>query len=294
VLRKFGLCILAAVILAGCDKPRQKDGNEVHISLPNTNAMVRTEAPPPPFVPPSDIVVTTNAPNAIFSLRHELTIAATHDSVAAHFQNGRDACLKDADLYCILTSASLTVSKTVSAHLDVALPHEKVALFEKRLLKDLPQDGSIVPKITSRSAISENETQANADVGRQLIQAEAYRDTLEALAKRPNLTVDETIKIHEELSQAQAAVESAEAAKHASDSHIRLEHLSISFEEITTPNNSSPFENFWKDAGAIFMASIADMLLRIVNALPWLPLATLLAFFATRAMRWVRRDHKRP
>lgn len=274
-----------ALVLAGCDKPSAE--HEVELEMPRpTNAVMM--APPPPFVPPPEIIIGGRSPNALFSLQHDLTLAMPHDAVAARFAAARDACLKDKALSCVLTSASLTIERRVSARLSVALPHEKVALFEKRLMARLPQDGSGAAEVTSRSTSTENETAAAADIDRQLAQAKAYRDQLEELAKRPNLTVDEVIKIHSELKEAQDAVDTAEAAKRASDSKIVLERMNISLEEAVVPVATSPFDGFWKNARDVFTASVADMALRLVNVLPWLPLALLLAWLAARFMGRVR------
>jgi hypothetical protein len=138
----------------------------------------------------------------------------------------------------------------------------------------------------------ENETEAAGDIERQLAQAMAYRDSLEQLAKRPNLTVEEIIKIHNELTEAQTAVENVTAAKRASDSNIRLERMDISLEEMVVPPQTSAFDGFWKNARDIFMASTAEMLLRIVNALPWLPLALVLAWMAARFVRRLQIQRK--
>ncbi|MDR3528187.1 MAG: DUF4349 domain-containing protein [Rhizomicrobium sp.] len=303
MLRKTSLyCAALALVLAGCDKPDGKDKNIVHMTMPTaTNAAPQAErlyAPPPPFVPPPDIAITTEAPraNALFSLQHTLNLAMSHDAVAVRFQVARDACLKEKTLHCVLTSASISATDTVDAQLNVALPHEQVAPFKKLLLKRLPQDGASAVDVTAQSTTTENQTQAAADLDRQLAQAKTYRDSLEALAKRSNLTVDEVLKIHEALTAAQEAVDSAEAAKNASDAKIVLEHLNISLTERPVVIVVSAFDGFWKNAGDIFMTSTAEMLLRIVNALPWLPLAGLLAWLAARFVRraQIRRKHPDP
>jgi len=289
MLRKISI-LCAVLALAGCDKPSSSD-NEVHMDMPRANANAiyapppEMRSPPPPFVPPPDIII---GGRALFSLQHDLTLTMPHDSVAARFAAARDACLKDKALQCILTSASLTVEQTVSARLEVALPHDKVAPFESRLMKRLPQDGAGKVDVTSSSTTTQNETSAAADAERELAQAREYRDQLEELATRPNLTVDEVIKIHTELQQAQEALDAAEAAKRASDSKIVLERMNISFEEAAVPVTTDAFAGFWQNAHDVFMASVADMLLRLVNALPWLPIALVLAGIAARFMGRVR------
>jgi hypothetical protein len=287
MLRKSVICCaVLAFFLAGCDKPASDD-NEIHMNMPQP--MNTLQAPPPPFVPPPDIMIPGLRANTFFSVQHNLTLTMPHDSVAARFAAARDACLKDETLHCVLTSASLSVDQTISARLQVALPHDKVALFETRLLNRLPQDGNGRVEATSRSTSTENETQSAVDIDRQLTQAKAYRDKLEDLSKRPNLSVEEVIKIHSELTEAQTAVENAAAAKRASDSDIVLERMNVAFEEAIVPVERFAFDGFWKNARNVIMASTADMLLRLVNALPWLPLAFVLAWLLARFMRRLQR-----
>jgi hypothetical protein len=290
MIRRILVTACAVLVIAGCGK--SDDQQEVHLSMPNANAMPRDAAmyaPPPPFVPPPDIVIQTDAPpNALFSLKHNLTVAMARDAVAPRYQAARDACLKDKALHCVLTSASLTTGPVVRGGLQVALPHEQVAAFEKRLMRPLREDGDSKPGITSRATSVENETQRVADTERQLSQAIAYRDKLEELSTRPNLTVEEVLKLHEALTQAQAAVENATAAKRFAQSDVRLETMDITLEERVVPVQTSAFDGFWKSAGRVFMASLAEMLLRIVNALPWLPLALALAWVAARFIKRLR------
>ncbi len=284
-MRRTALVCCVALVLAACGRSNEREST---IYLPGIN-----RAPPPaelmarpaPFIPPPDIAVAANS-NALFSVQHDLTVTMPHNSVAVRFQAARDACVKDKSLQCTLTSASLTASGAVEAELQVALPHDKVETFEKRLLKRLPQDGNGRVDITSSSTSTENQTQAAADIDRELAQAVAYRDSLETLAKRPGLTVDEVIKIHSELVQAQTAVDSAEAAKRASSTSIVLERMDINLQEAAPPPAApSPFADFWKTATAVLAASTADMLLSVINALPWLPVVFVVLWIVVRILR---------
>lgn len=280
-MRRTALVCCVALVLAACGRSHEREST---IFLPRNSVQAELMAPAR-SVPAPDIAVTADT-NALFSLQHDLTVTMPHNSVATRFQVARDACLKDKTLQCTLTSASLTVSGAVVAELQVALPHDKVETFEKQLLKRLPQDGNGRVEITSSSTTTENQTQSAADIDRELAQASAYRDSLEALAKRPSLTVDEVIKIHTELVQAQTAVDSAEAAKRASSTNIVLERMDITLQETMVPQPApSPFANFWKTATAVLAASTADMLLSVIGVLPWVPIVFVGLWVVVRILR---------
>jgi hypothetical protein len=282
-MRRIALICCVALALAACGRSNHR---EAAISLPDTNAATLDELrAPAASVPSPDVGISGNS-NALFSLQHDLTVAMPRNSVAARFQAARDACLKDKSLQCTLASASLTESDAVSAELQVALPHDEVAIFEKRLLKRLPQDGVGHAEITASNTTTENQTQSAADIDRELAQATAYRDSLEALAKRSGLTVDEVIKIHSELAQAQTAVDTAEAAKRASATDIGLERMNISLQETFVPPPApSPFTDFWRNAAAVLATSTAEMLLAVIGVLPWVPIVFLGVWVVYRILR---------
>jgi Domain of unknown function (DUF4349) len=278
-MRRTALVCCVALVLAACGRSHDR---EMAISLPQRYAAPAMDAI---AAPAPDTAVPANS-NALFSQQHDLTLTMPHDSVAARFQAARDACLKDASLHCTLASASLTENGAVSAELQVALPHNEVAIFQQRLLKRLPQDGNGRVEITSSNTSTENQTQSAADIDRELAQASAYRDSLEALAKRSGLTVDEVIKIHSELEQAQTAVDNAEAAKRASATNIGLERMNISLQETFVPPPApSPFADFWTNAAAVLAASTADMLLGVIGVLPWLPIVFVGLWLVYRILR---------
>lgn len=271
MVRKIGPVAIAALLLIGCG--RQDDQKDVRLAMANSNkAVPALYAPPPPFVPPPDIAIQTDAPNSLFSQTHALTVAMARAAVASRYEAVRTACLKDKALKCVLTSAALTSGPQYSASLSLALPHEAVAALEKRLMAPLSADGGEKPEITAQSSAMENETRRAADVERQLAQAISYRDKLEELSKRANLSVEEVLKLHEALAQAQAAVENATAAKRATEADVRLEKMDITLEEKEVPPETSAFAGFWPNAGSSFTQSLADMLLWIFKALPWLPI----------------------
>lgn len=282
MLRKFGLIVISALVLVGCGKDDDEQ-NVVHMDMARPSFA-------PPYVPSPDIVIQTDAPNpnALFSLTHALTIEMAREAVTARFQRAQDACLKNKALKCVLVSASITAAQTVQASIQVALPHDNVAAYEKTIGAKLVEDGDQDPTITSRSTSTENQTAQSADADRQLAQAIAFRDKLENLAKREGLTVDEVIKIHEQLKEAQSAVETAAAAKRAIDSDVHLETVSLTLQERVAPENPSAFAHFWSKARTVLATSTALMLLRLINVLPWLPLALLVAWLVARFVKRIK------
>src|SRR5580698_1712904 len=147
-MRKSLIVVSASILLFGCGRP-------------NHLAEVRLSAPPPPspaFVPPPDIVA--NNSNGNFSYAHALALLMPHASVETRYDRARERCLHDTSLNCKLVSSSLDKenSGTYSAQLIIAVPHEKVAGYEKDLVAPVTGEAPGDAAITSSSTTAQNVT----------------------------------------------------------------------------------------------------------------------------------------
>jgi hypothetical protein len=189
--RKSIVCLFAVLLLAGCGRSPLGTGYAVTYpeQLRDSNAQT-------------------------FSYTHFLRLVMAHDSVKPRFERARDLCLRDAALGCKLIAAAISVNDNAyvtgdQASLAVALPHDKVAVFEKALLEPLPQDGSDKVSVQSRTTSAENVTTEASDTDRKITQLTAYRDKLAVLAKRSDLSVADLMKVEAELSKVEGDLDAA-------------------------------------------------------------------------------------
>ncbi len=98
-----------------------------------------------------------------------------------------------------------------SAHPTVRLPHEAVAPFTQALTAPLPGErpGDVV--VRSRATQAEDLRRPIADGARRLAQFTGYRARLTALAARPDIHVDDLIKLAGQLAEMQSRIEAADA-----------------------------------------------------------------------------------
>src|ERR1051325_7921159 len=157
-----------------------------------------------PIEPPQD---------QAFSYFHSLALLMDRETVEPRYNAARERCLRDRSLHCQLMSASSSVGdyddpNRISAELRSALPHDRVGVYEAGLTRRLPGETRDVV-IQSHSTRAENVTDEAVDLDKKIAQLTAYRDSLAAMAKRPNLSVSDLIKIESELSKTQADLDQA-------------------------------------------------------------------------------------
>ena len=265
--RKLSFILIAVLSLAGCTR---SGGPPERLMLSRDYAAQDKPASPPDQA-------------QIFSFSHSLTLLMGHDAVKSRYDTARESCLHDASLHCKLQSASLDeAADGASAHLEVALPHDKLAAFEARLLKP---EGDV--EIRSRSTRAESVESQASDVAKKVAQLGKYRDGLAGLAKRPNLSVDDFIKVQSELSKTEADLDEALAQKRDIAGRIARELLSIDLEERVTA--ASPLGQVWSGAGDMLIYSTADVLRFLIQSIPWLPVIVAVFFL----FRWLWRIARR-
>jgi hypothetical protein len=213
--------------------------------------------------------------------------------VEPRYERARQRCLHDAMLSCKLISSSLDKPEGetglgYSAQLVVALPHDKIAAYERDLVS--PVGGTDAATITSSTTAAQNVTQDAATAGLKVAQLSDYRDRLLALLKRPNLSVDDLIKVEGELAKTQSDLDEALSQKTDIDDRVAREQMSITLGE--KPGIVSPFRPIaavWKHSVQILSDSTANALEFLIAYLPWLPL-TIGAIFL---IRWLWRIARR-
>jgi hypothetical protein len=225
---------------------------------------------------------------------HALALIMPHASVEPRYERARDRCLHDTELNCKLVSASLDKSEEAadgySAELVVALPHGKVTAYEKGLTAPVAGEAKGDAKVTSSSTSAQNVTQDAATASRTVAQLTDYRDRLLALLKRPNLSVDDLIKVEGELAKTQSELDTALTQKSDVDDRVAREQVSISLSEQAPAGSAfDPITEAWENATATLAESTADALRFFIRLIPWLPLIAGAIFF----LRWIWRIARR-
>jgi len=257
MLRKLGLIAAAALLAAGC-------GDR---GLYNKS-----------FYRPANAVmlqdVTAGGKPVVFSYTHNLELILPHGGVKQSFEKARDTCLRDAVLACELVSASLSSGEpSTYASVVVALPHDKVAVFEK----SLTDAGA---SVQSRATNAENVTTAASDNDRKIAQLTAWRDRLAALAKRSDLSVADVMKVEAELG-------AALAEKHDIGNRIAKELVTISFNEKEPA--LAPIKRAFAGAGDALIESTASAIEFLIRIIPWLPII----FAGLWLVRWLWSKRKK-
>jgi hypothetical protein len=228
-----------------------------------------------------------------FSFTNYWSIAMQRGSIEPRFERTRTACLTDASLNCKLVSANIEVATgspgaSSSASLEVQLPHDRIDGFKKSLLAPVGNEKAEEASLISSSTRAENVSGESANAARKVQQLTGYRDRLAALAKRPNLSVEDTIKLEAEISRVQGELDAAIGIQASADNRVARETVSISLGE----RRSGAIPAVWNRGLDILAENVASALEFLIGAIPWLPIVaagTLLVTWLVRLM-WRRKQ----
>lgn len=233
--------------------------------------------------------------NQSFSYTHILSLEMLRTRIQPCFERARNDCLRVAALNCKLVSANInsgddTSENQTDAMLVVQLPHDQIASFERSILSALPGEDAADVRVASRSTQAQNVQQEQVDVEHRLAQLADYRDRLTALARRPDVRVDDLIKIQNELSNVESQLEQLAIQKRDVGERISREQLTVSFGEHETVGDAfRPIVAVWRDSIATVAQSAADALRFLIQVIPWLPILAGGFFLASWLWRLVRR-----
>jgi hypothetical protein len=286
MVRQSILFLACAALLVACNRSPLLSGP----SRPEAPAELRMAAPPPP-----DIAIGGGAGAQQFSYSHTWTLVMAHDAVAARFDRAREFCLRDTALDCKLVSANLNNSGGDNpysyAELQVLLPHGMLDRFEKALLAPVGHEKSGDAVLQSRNTQAQSVENEAGDAGQKVAQLTAYRDRLAQLAARPNLSVDDIIKLEAEQARVQGELDDALSHKRDLSDSIARESLSITLSE-RAPPQAGPVTQALQNAGETFLYSTAVAVGFVIGVVPWLPIIAAAIYLLLWLLRLFRRRQK--
>ncbi len=293
MVRKSILIVACALALTGCSDRSGPSGGPNQYRLADVLRGPMNQVVPAPIV--ADMVPPPIPGDAQqFSYSHTWSLEMAHAAVAPRFRRARDLCLKDRTLDCKLVSANLTSGGGedgfVSATLAVELPHAKLDAFEHALLVPVAGEAAGDAAITSRSTQAQSVETEAGDAGRKVAQLSAYRDRLADIAKRPNLAIDDIIKLEAERARVESDLDEAQATARGLAAGIARESVTIQLSERAVP--IGPFGQVWRSAGDVLAVNAANVLLFVIGAVPWLPILAAGIYAVSWLWRLFRRRQK--
>lgn len=238
--------------------------------------------------------VSQNAGQGYMAYEHRLDLNVPDGLVGAHLDGARTAC-KSAEL-CELVSANENLNDMGpggmqhSARISVRLPHDRVEAFLEAA--SAPVKGEAVRDVVTREAMTTETDLRNdvTDVDRRLAQMTAYRDRLEALEAQSAGRTDDLIKVARELSEAQSSLEEAQRERNGLARRIDTEAVDVSYLGARRP--STPLRQSWQETARVFMETLGDVWIFLVQALVWAPVCLVGLLVARCAVRkgWFARQ----
>lgn len=281
MVRHSIVVVACALAVAGCDR------------APNfRNELAAETARPLAVVAPEGDMPTMPPAAQQFSYTHAWSVIMARETVAPRFTRARDLCLRDKSLNCKLVFAKLASGEydpgSVSGSIEVQLPHAKLDIFERALMAPVKGEAVRDAVMQARSSQAQSvETQAG-DTARKVAQLTAYRDRLADIAKRPNLSVDDIIKLESERARVQTELDEATGLQRTLTDGIAREDVTITLTGRTPPiKQVGVFARFLDNAGSTLTDSAEAALLFAIGAIPWLPVIAVVIWLVSRLWRWL-------
>jgi len=291
MVRKSILFLACALLLAGCGDRSAPGRGQDHYDV---RGGLMNRIMPAPMM--ADLVAspTPSGDSQQFSYSHNWNLEMPRAAVVARFRRARDLCLTDRTLDCKLTSANLVSGNGddgfVSATLAVELPHAKLDTFERALLAPVAGESRGAAVMTSRATQAQSVETEAGDASHKVAELTAYRDRLADIAKRPNLAIDDVIKLEAERARVESDLDTALATARGLTAGIARESVTIQLSERSEA--VGPFGRVWRDAGDVLAGNAADALLFLIGALPWLPILAAGIYAVSWLWRLFRRRQK--
>jgi hypothetical protein len=209
-----------------------------------------------------------------FSFTNFWSFEMRRDAIAPRFERTRTACLSFKPLNCKLVSSNINTAGSEGSYppseasLEVLLPHSQIDDFKKSILVPITNESAGEVTVRSSSTRAENVGDDSANADRKVLRLTAYRDRLIALSKRPNLNIEDTIRLEAEISRVQGELDEAVKNKSDIDGRIARETVNISFAASPQGAIAAVFSR----ATDTFVQSVASALEFLIGAIPWLPI----------------------
>ncbi len=219
------------------------------------------------------------------ALRHHLQIETAAEKMQASF----DAALKHCEaLSCQLLSANFnreTPYSPPSASLSVRVPPRNVAIF----LSGLAKNGEVM----QHGRDSEDKTNQVVDADARITNLTNLRDRLRLMLSDKTAKFKDIIEVERELANTQSELDSMTSVRKILALETDLVAVNIDFtaaQGITEQGFFAPVLRAFKNAGQVFMESIATVITFVMAAIPWLLIGIPIAWLVRRY--WLKRTNK--
>ena len=219
------------------------------------------------------------------ALRHHLQIETAAEKMQASF----DAALKHCEaLSCQLLSANFnreTPYSPPSASLSVRVPPRNVAIF----LSGLAKNGEVM----QHGRESEDKTNQVVDADARISNLTNLRDRLRLMLSDKTAKFKDIIEVERELANTQSELDSMTNVRKILALETDLVAVNIDFtaaQGITEQGFFAPVLRAFKNAGQVFMESIATVITFVMAAIPWLLIGIPIVWLVRRY--WLKRTNK--
>ena len=281
-MKKTLLALSLVLLLSACDESSDQDRREEGYTGGGINSYagstksrgeMRMVAPAPAMAPmdnasmvvqsaPSGMVLDrTNMGDRKIAETHNLGIETTYDELEPRYHRDFQECVK---MGCQIINSN--VNKESNANISARIAPDKLGAFLDFLAQG---DG----KIESHQVSADDYTMEYSDVDASIKNLVAVRDRISSLLNSRAQTVDDILRIEQELSRIQIQLDQHTARMRILQKMTMLATVNINYSVQYRPSDIKPYElnNTWRHAANQFMRAVDRMIQFTFAALPWIP-----------------------
>jgi uncharacterized protein DUF4349 len=282
----------AALALAACAKPHNQTYSEekeqatlIHPASPApaptaaagasgaaTETDVATSTPKPPAAPSNAVAAPSPAATPMLAYAYDYAVEAPPSRIRGLVARRVAECAAAGPARCQVVGSNVSEQgkDEVTARLELKATPGWLAGFADRIAKDASDVGG---RLTNQTVTSE-------DLSRQIVDTEAavraktaLRDRLQSLLETRPGSLQDLLKVEEELANVQGDLDATNSELAAMRERIATSDVTIEFSSagVLSPQGAwSPVPHAISDFSGILAASIAAMIYVIAFAAPWL------------------------
>jgi hypothetical protein len=231
------------------------------------------EAPKPPAPAPANAVETSSpAATPMLAYAYDYAVEAPAERIRGLVAKRVAECTAAGPARCQVTGSNISEQSKdeVTARLQLKATPAWLAGYAERVAKDAAGAGGSLT----------NQTVTSEDLSRQIVDTEAavraktaLRDRLQALLETRPGSLEDLLKVEEELASVQGDLDATNSELAAMRERVATSDVTIEFSSagVLSPQGSwSPIPHALSDVSGIFAASIAAIIYVIAFAAPWL------------------------
>ena len=262
ILRLFAVAIVSFLALAGCSRESHFNGGsggELAFYAPASDTSISAMYEADQKSPAPSSTMASDDRNQFLAYIHRLSVEVDRKAINEAYESILKRCAADIKNACSVLRSDLNGSH--QANIALRVKPEGVAAITK-----IAGDAG---ETVSEGTEAEDLRDAVTDTQKRIAMLESYRERLLVLEQKPNIAIDELIKVASEISNTQSQLEAAAGQKTQLLRRVTLDIVEINLFSQNKRSAWSPLKNSLSEFRGNLTYAVSEVITAIAVFLPW-------------------------